>query len=228
MAHRGCTLALVAAALGFAIVAGAASEPAAGITDDGRTFLYRARPGDSPGRIAEMFGVPPAALPANLRDPSRIVAGEVYRVPNVAARALAERADAVARENAALQAAAGAAENRALTLAREAEELRATRDAAEARAAQTAHLVTVRPFVELVVVLLGVIAACALHFAYTAFGEQRRAQHYARTLAQELDDKRRAALTERQQAGRRILELESRVRDLETQLGPRVVVGGRG
>src|SRR5262245_8949584 len=96
MSHRGCTLALVAVAVGFALAARAAPEPSAGGTNDGRSFLYRARPGDTPGRIAEMFGVPPADLPASL------VAGAAYRVPNVAARALADRLNAVEREKAAL------------------------------------------------------------------------------------------------------------------------------
>jgi hypothetical protein len=233
MSHRGCTLALVAAALGFAIAAPAAPEPSVSATDEGRTFLYRARPGDTPTKIAEMFGVPQAGLPSllaenDIRDPTRVVAGVVYRVPNVAARALAERLSAVERENAALAAAAAEAESRARTLARESEALRGATSAAEARAARAARLVTFWPLVELGIVLLGVLAACALHFAHTAFRAQRRAERYARALAQELDDKRKAALTERQQSGRRIVELEGRVRDLEAQLGPRVVVGGRG
>jgi hypothetical protein len=222
MADRNRWLAVVAGVLGIALVASAAPEPSRGITDDGRTFLYRARPGDSPGKVAEMFGVPPSELPAWLS------AGVVYRVPNVAARTLAERLGAVERENAALAAAAGRAETRARDLLHESEALRRTTTAAEARAARASRLVTFWPLVEGVLLLLTVLGGCALHFAYTALRAKQHAEHQTHVLAQELDDKRSAALAERQQSGRRIIDLETRIRELEARLGPRVVVGGRG
>jgi len=231
MSHRACARALVAAALGVAV--SAAAEPSAGTTDEGRTFLYRARPGDTAGRIAETFGIPQAAIPAwlaenGIRDPGRVGAGVVYRVPNVAARALAERLNGIARENATLAAAVEAAEVRARALEREAEALRRAASAAEARAARAARLVELWPRVQSVLVVLGVLAACALHFAYGAFRARQRAERHAQALGRELEARRQAALAERQQSGRRIVDLETRIRDLEARLGPRVVVGGRG
>jgi hypothetical protein len=230
MSLRRCTLAFVAAALAVAVVASAAPEPAVGITDDGRTFLYRARPGDTPGQIAGTFGVPQGAFLAenDIRDPMQIRAGAVYRVPNVAARELADRLSAVLRENTTLAASVDAAESRARTLAREADELKAATSAAEARAAGASRLVRLWPFVQLVLLLLGVGAACAIHFAYTAIDARQRSERYARAIAQELTDKRNAALAERQQSGRRIVDLETRIRELEAQLRPRAVGGGRG
>ena len=34
------------------------AEPLIELTDGGRTFVYTARPGDSPGAVAAAFGVP--------------------------------------------------------------------------------------------------------------------------------------------------------------------------
>src|ERR1043166_7391093 len=93
------------------LVAGAGpafGEPLFALTDDGRTFLYRARPGDIPSAVAEMFGIPshdiPAFLAANgITDPTRVGAGFTYRIPNAAARALGEQADALARDKSLLE-----------------------------------------------------------------------------------------------------------------------------
>src|SRR5439155_763199 len=51
--------------------------------------------------------------------------------------------------------------------------------------------------------------------------------HIPNAAARELEEKRRIGLAERQESGRRILELESKLKELETKLGLRVVVGGR-
>src|SRR5881397_3396728 len=99
-------IAVVALVLTLAVSAGA--EPLFGVTDDGRTFLYHARPGEHPGLVAEMFGIPqhdvPAFLAANgITDPTRVGAGFTYRIPNVPARALADRVGSLEQENARLQ-----------------------------------------------------------------------------------------------------------------------------
>src|SRR5262249_8850168 len=83
----------------------AAAEPLFTLTDDGGTFLYKARPGDLPSGVAEMFGLPqrdlPAFLSANgISDPTRVGPGFVYRIPNAAARALTERLGSLQSENA--------------------------------------------------------------------------------------------------------------------------------
>ncbi|HJQ84419.1 MAG TPA: hypothetical protein VKA21_10110, partial [Candidatus Binatia bacterium] len=103
--------ALVAAAVLFAGVLAANAEPLFGVTDDGRTFLYRARPGDHPALVAEMFGIPARDLPeflaANgISDATRVGAGFTYRIPNAPARALATRTATLEQENASLQRAA--------------------------------------------------------------------------------------------------------------------------
>ena len=67
----------------------------------------------------------------------------------------------------------------------------------------------------------------AVATAVAALRRQRQAERFARTLAQDLEEKRRIGLAERQESGRRILELETKLKDLETKLGPRVVVSGR-
>src|SRR5436309_13631663 len=84
-------------------VGSAAAEPLFTLAEDGRTFLYRARPGDHPTAVAEMFGIPsrdlPTFLAANgITDPTRVGAGFTYRIPNTAARVLGEQADALARD----------------------------------------------------------------------------------------------------------------------------------
>jgi hypothetical protein len=233
MPHRGCTLALAAAALVFAAAAPSAAEPVFTSADDGRTFLYRARPGDNPGTVVEMFGLPPSGLAAflaenGIRDATRVGAGFVYRVPNVPARALAERVSALERDGAGAAAAAAEADTRARELAAESDRLRAAAATAETRATRAARLTTMWPLVQLALVLLAVLGAGALAVARAAFRAQQKAERYARALTNELDEKRKTVLADRQESSRRILELDARVRALETQLGPRVVLGGRG
>src|SRR5256712_13280979 len=100
------------AAVFFLTVGSAAAEPLFTLSEDGKTFLYRARPGDHPGVVAEMFGIPsrdiPAFLAANgISDATKVSAGFVYRIPHAAARALAERTAALHGENTRFQRPAG-------------------------------------------------------------------------------------------------------------------------
>src|SRR5947207_11186303 len=100
------------AAATLLLAVGSAAEPLFTLSEDGKTFLYRARPGDHPGVVAEMFGIPsrdvPAFLAANgISDATKVSAGFVYRIPNAAARALAERTAALEGENTRLKRTAG-------------------------------------------------------------------------------------------------------------------------
>jgi uncharacterized protein YceH (UPF0502 family) len=72
-----------------------------------------------------------------------------------------------------------------------------------------------------------VVTLGAVWIATMAMRRRGRAERYAATLARELDEKRQSALSERQESARRILDLEARIRALEAQLGPRVVISGR-
>src|SRR5439155_26397940 len=75
--------------------------------------------------------------------------------------------------------------------------------------------------------LLLAAAAAALYTAVAAMRRHTEAERYARGLANELEGKRGASLSERQQSARHILDLEERVRTLEAKRGPRAVMGGR-
>jgi hypothetical protein len=216
MLHPRRSVVVLAGALLLAGGAPVLGQPLVDFADEGRTFLYRARPGDHPSAVARMFGVPPEELPAflaanGITDATRVGAGFVYRIPNAPARALAERLAALEAEHARLAGEAGEAESRLRALTRE---LRA-------------WLEGVWPAARAAAVVLALLAAAAVGVAGAALRRQRQAARYARALAQELDLKRQAAMAERQESARRILDLETRVRTLESQLGPRVVVGGR-
>jgi hypothetical protein len=206
----------------------ALAAPLFTLSEDGAYFLYRARPGDHPGLVAESFGIPPEGLQrfltANgITDPTRVGAGFVYRIPNP----VAERAATLAAENARLTRAATDAEARAATLARETTQARTEATQAEARAERLAGYEVRWTVARAVVLLLAFALAGAIAIAAAAVRRQRQAARWARALDRELEEKRRSALGERQESGRRILELEARVRDLETKLGPRVLISGR-
>jgi len=222
----------------FLLVLGASAAPVATaaplftLDEDGKTFLYRARPGETPSAVAEMFGVSqhdvPAFLAANgISDPTHVGAGFLYRVPNVAVRALSERLGALEAQNARLTRDAAASGSKMDKLAHDAQEATAAASAADARAARASRLQTLWPALQAALVFLVLGIAAALGLASAALSRQRRAERYARALAAELEEKRKAALLDRQESARRILELEAKTRSLEAQLGPRLLVGGR-
>jgi len=110
-------------------------------------------------------------------------------------------------------------------------ELRETRATAAAVEASAGHLGSLEErwlIARAALVLLALALAVALAVAAAAVREYRRAERYARSLARELDGKRQAALAERQESARRILDLEAQLSTLAAQRGPRVVIGGRG
>ena len=213
-------------------VGSGAAEPLFTLSEDGKTFLYRARPGDHPGVVAEMFGIPsrdvPAFLAANgISDATKVGAGFVYRIPNAAARALAERTAALEGENTRLKRSAGEEQAKAERLARAAEDARTEKAHAESRATQLARLERLWPWAKATLTLLLALAAGALYTAVAALRRRAEAERYTRSLAKELEEKRKAALAERQERARHILDLEQRIRTLEARLGPRAVLGGR-
>jgi hypothetical protein len=233
MPYRRRRLATLAAVTALLAARPAAAELLFTPTDGGRTFRYSARPGDTPTAVATMFGLPPEELPAfladnGIADPTRVGAGFVYRVPNVAARGLAERAARLEQEVGRLGAALAAEQARTLALTREVEQARSGAAVAEERAARLGRVATLWPLLQALVVLLALGAAAGAVVATAALRRREQAARYAQALAAELDEKRRAVLAQRQESARRILDLEGRVRSLEAQLGPRLLVGGRG
>ncbi len=220
------------AAVFFLTVGSAAAEPLFTLSEDGKTFLYRARPGDHPGVVAEMFGIPardlPAFLAANgISDSTKVAAGFEYRIPNAAARALAERAAALEADNARLKRAAGDERAASERLAHAAEDARAEKALAESRATRLAGLERLWPWAKAALTLLLAAAAGAFYTAVAALRRRTEAEGYARSLANDLEEKRKTTLAERQESARHILDLEQRIRTLEAKLGPRAVMGGR-
>jgi hypothetical protein len=210
---------LLVAALALVLPPALAAEPLFTQADDGSTFLYRARAGDQPGTVAAMFGIGPQDLPAflaanGITDPTRVGVGHLYRIPNpLAGRAASAEANAqaTARELAELRA-------RATSLDGELHAARAAAGEAEQRAARLARLERLWPLVITAGVLLVLAGGASIAFAVTAMRKNDEADRYARTLAGDLDEKRRGALAERQEAARHVLDLEAKVRDLELQL----------
>jgi hypothetical protein len=233
MRHRIGLASIVAAATLVLVARATASEGPLFTTEDGgRTFVYRSRPGDHPSGVATMFGISPNDLPAflaanGITDPTRVASGFVYRIPNAAARELSDRVSALERDNARLTRALGEAAERSDALTKETRQARESAASAEARAVRLANAerwwLTAQVLLVLLVLALGATVAVAV----AALGRQRQAERFARTLANELEEKRKTALAERQESGRRILELETKLKELEGKLGPRVVVSGR-
>ena len=196
------------------------------LSDDGRTFLYRARPGDQPAVVAEMFGVHPEGLSGFLA--SKVGTGFTYRIPNTALRALSEHATALETENARLTKEVRELKESVGTLTRERDEAHGAATESEARAARLARVQTLWPILQAALVLLTLVAGALAGVAVAALRRRAQADRYARSLAIELDDRRKVTMAERQESARHVLDLENRVRTLEAQLGPRVLVGGRG
>ena len=223
---------VAAASVLFLAGARAAEAPLFTTEDGGQTFVYHSRPGDRPSGVAAMFGISPNDLPGflaanGISDPTRVSSNFVYRIPNGAARELSDRVTALERDNARLTRALGEAADRGDTLTKEAHRASETAAAAEARAARLANAERWWLTAQILIVLLVLALAGTGAVTVAALRRQRQAERFARTLAHEAEEKRRTTLAERQESGRRILELESKVKELESKLGPRVVVGGR-
>ena len=223
---------VAAASVLFLAGARAAEAPLFTTEDGGRTFVYHSRPGDRPSGVAAMFGISPNDLPGflaanGISDPTRVSSNFVYRIPNGAARELSDRVTALERDNARLTRALGEAAERGDTLTKEAQRASQTAAAAEARAARLANAERWWLTAQILIVLLVLALAGTGAVTVAALRRQRQAERFARTLAHEAEEKRRTTLAERQESGRRILELEGKVKELESKLGPRVVVGGR-
>lgn len=232
MPHGRRTLAALSTMALLAAAHPARGEPLFTLTDQGRTFLYRSRPGDHPALVAEMFGVGQrdrqALLAANgITDPTRVTTGFVYRIPNDAARALSQQASALEADNARLQRALVQAEEQGRQQAGEAENALARAASAETRAARAARLEWLWPIGQALLLVLALVTSAAVAVAVAALRRQRQAERFARSLSDEVEAKRKASLLERQESTRHILELEARVRSLEVQLGPRLLLGGR-
>jgi hypothetical protein len=180
-----------------------------------------------------MFGISPHDLPAflaanGIADPTRVGAGFTYRIPNAAAQALADRTTALERDDAQLRHTLDEERERAQGLRRAADEARSAMARAEERTARLTHLESLWPWVQVLLVLLVLACGGAVYTAIAALRRHAQVERYARTLARELEEKRRAGLAERQESARRILDLETRLRVLEAKTGPRVVISGRG
>ncbi|HYV56517.1 MAG TPA: hypothetical protein VE911_03185 [Candidatus Nitrosopolaris sp.] len=203
------------------------------LSDDGQTFLYRARPGDQPGAVAEMFGIHPDGVPAfltfnGISDPTKVGTGFTYRIPNAALRALSQRASALEADNARLTKELHDLKQNVGGITRERDEARAASAEAETRAARLSRIHTLWPILQATIVLLTLVAGALVGVAVAALRRRAQADRYARGLATELDDRRKVSMAERQESARHVLDLENRIRTLEAQLGPRVLVGGRG
>jgi hypothetical protein len=203
------------------------------LSDDGRTFLYRARPGDQPAVVAEMFGVRPEGLSSflasnGITDPTRVGTGFLFRVPNTAVQAVSDRATALEAENIRLTKELRDSRESVAALTRERDEARTGAAELEARATRLSRIQTLWPILQAALVLLTLVAGAFAGVAVAALRRRTQAERYARSLAVELDDRRKVTMAERQESARRVLDLENRVRTLEAQLGPRVLVGGRG
>jgi hypothetical protein len=204
------------------------AEPLIELTDGGRTFVYTARPGDSPGAVAAAFGLPSEALPAflaanGIKDDTAVPRGFRYRIPNP----VVAETDALVAKQASLQQDADAARARVGELERTLTGLRENIDftAAQRRRLETLELRWSVATWIVTLLIAGVLVAIA--FTLAAMRKERQAERWARALAHEAEDKRRTGLAERQQAARRVVELEARVRELEQQAHARVRAIGR-
>lgn len=215
----------LALALGGVVVAGAEPPGPPALSTEGGTIVYTARSGDTPARVAEMFGIPPEQFSAFLRangitDAARVPAGFRYRVPNP----LAARVSALEAQAAKLEHEAQASAERARALEAELVRAQAASAAAEAEHARVVRLERLWPLAKVGLVLLGLVTLAALATARRALGALAAAERRAQALDAELEQKRRTNLAERQESARRILALEERIRELERPRGPSTLV----
>ncbi len=215
-------------AIGLASPPTLRAEPLIELADEGRTLIYTARPGDSPGAVAAAFGLPPEALPGflaanGITDDTAVPRGFRYRIPNPVA---AEAAALVARQ-AALVADGDAAKTRVADLERSLAALRENADFTAAQRRRLEQLELRWSVVTWVVTLLIGAVVIAIGFAVAAVRKEQQAERWARALAQEAEEKRRTGLAERQHTAKHVVELEARVRELEQQVVARVRAIGR-
>jgi hypothetical protein len=212
---RWLAVSIVALSLGTAL----ASEPSLGLSDDGTVILYRAEAGDLPGVIAERFGIAPTDLPAflaanGIRDATRVPSGHVYRIPNPLAARAAEaeaRAGGLTTDLASARAEVAALTTQVTTLG-------ARSDGLTRRTTHLERLDRIWPWVRLAGIVLVLAAVAAGYVAYRSATRLQATERYARDLGDQLDERRRGALAERQAASRRELDLESALRDREHEL----------
>jgi hypothetical protein len=202
------------------------------LDEGGQTFVYRARPGDHPTAVAEMFGLGEhdvaAFLAANgISDATRVPPGFEYKISNRAVQDLGRRATRLETKLKRVARDLAREKDRNRELLRAADATRDSVAAAETRAQDLARIGTLWPWAKAALVLLLLALAGAFVLARNAIKRQSQAERFARNLARELDEKRQFAMSERQESARRIVDLEQRLRTLEAQLGPRVVISGR-
>ena len=211
---------LLACAVALVIGTARAEDPPFALSEDGTVFVYSARPGDQPGAIARRFGVPakdvPGFLVANgIADPMRGAIGQVLRIPNPLASRAAEaaaRVDVLEREGSELR-------SRVETLESELGAARARATEVVERAGRLARLERLWALAQGLVALLLLTVGWVAWVALTAARKLVESETYVHTLQLELDDQRRRALAERQEAAKRILDLQAQAHDLTTQLG---------
>jgi hypothetical protein len=210
---------LITAVLALGLASAVAAEPMFTLSEDGSAFIYKARPGDQPGTVAAMFGVGTHEMPAflaenGITDATKVGVGHLYRIPNP----LAVRAAAAEEKAQTLERSLGDARARTDQLDHDLTAARSAAADAEARVAQLARLERLWPLVTIIGMLL-VVAACSLGWvAFTALRKTDEAERRARALGDEVDEKRRLALAERQQSAKHIIDLEAKIRDLDTRL----------
>ena len=193
-----------------------AVEPTLALTEDGYAFVYKSRPGDQPGSVAAMFGIAPRDMPAffaanGITDPTHVGIGHVYRIPNPLAQRAAQaeaQAQAFARDVASLK-------TRTEQLGHELDGARTAAADAEQRVAHLARYERLWPLVSIVGILLVISAAALGWLAYGAVRKTQTIEQRAHVLADELDEKRRQTLADRQQSAKRILDLETKLRTVE-------------
>jgi hypothetical protein len=217
---------IIAAILSFGVIADAgAGQPGVEVTDGGRTIIYRARPGDTPSGVAQALGVPSAEIDTQLAtkgitDASRVPVGFAYRVTNPLVTGIDAAERRIAELEGQLESAAthaGSAERQLAAVQREDQlvlEQRLRLGQLEGRWLLARWAI------------LGLAVALSIAGAVAAIARRRErgARRFARSMAHELEDKRRSSLADRQQSARRIVELEDRVRELESQARSQVQV----
>lgn len=198
------------------VVSAALAAPPVELADEGRTIVYRLQPGDTPADLARAFGLDATALDRLLAahgatDWRSVRAGSTWRIPNPLAAPLASAAERIAEA----EARRTAAEARVAALDAELAAAKAALTMDAAARARLEQLERGRRGVVATAIALGAALLVSLGFLARAQQRAGRAVRWARGLAAELEERRRAVLAERQQAARKLVELEERVRRYE-------------